>query len=340
MTGRMAAAGWAALGAGGMALALLATGVWSIGGAGGGDGDDGPAPAEAAAPVEQDGLLRLPPAQRARAGLRLTALASGDAPAVRPGFARALDLSSLAGIEADRAAARAALQASQAQAARLAALAAQDESASRQAVEAARAQAVADAARLALAERRVGLEFGAGLARLGAGELRALLAGVAAGRAALLRVEVPGAALRPGAVVTVDDGARTQRVTLLGPASATDPAMQTAAMLAILRGPMADAAVAGRQLTVSAPAAGRATGLIVPRPAPVRWQGRLWVYRAEGAGAGGFRRVPLDGARPVAAGWLVAAGTGGLRAGDRVVTDGAETLLALELGGAAEQEDE
>ncbi|MEJ2409728.1 MAG: hypothetical protein P8Y48_10435 [Novosphingobium sp.] len=326
---------WVLLGAGGMALVLAVSGVLHLqGDTAGGDADD-----EAAAPAEteaaQDGAIHLDSEQLAHASIRTQLAAAGSAPALRRGFARVLDLSALAAIDADLAMARANLAASRAEAERLAALAAQDQSASRQAVEAARAKAGSDAVQARLAERRFGLEFGPGLARMREAARRALIADASAGRAALLRVDIPGAPLAAGTRVQVMDGGRSQAVRIIGAAAMADPQLQDAGMLAVLRGPMASGAMAGRRFTASTAGRGAEHGILVPRSALMRWQGQLWAYREQSKGT--FRRIVIDEARPVEAGWLVSRG---LTAGERIVIDGATTLFAVERGGSAPQDDD
>jgi hypothetical protein len=228
-------AGWAALGAAAMALVFAAGGMVHPGGGGSVGGDDDEDAADAAeSPAVADGVIRLDARQLAHAGIKTQAAAAGSAAALRRGFARVLDLSALAAIDADVATARANLVASQAEAARLASLAAQDQSASQAAVDAARAKARSDAAQRGLAQRRAGLEFGPGLARMSAAARGALTADAGTGHAALLRIDIAGAPLAAGTAVEVSDGQRSQSVRIIGPAAAADPLLQDAAMLAVL----------------------------------------------------------------------------------------------------------
>lgn len=140
---RFSAAAWAAVGASAAALAIF--GVAALRTAPSSPAEEGvKAPASGAAFV--DGEVRLSAAQQARAGLRVATLSAGGARQITQGFARGLDVSALAAINAEISTARAAAIASRAEAGRLVALAAQDQSASTRAVEAARAQAAADGA--------------------------------------------------------------------------------------------------------------------------------------------------------------------------------------------------
>lgn len=326
---RRAAIGWAAVGAGISAAVLL--GLAPLRNATGtADGKEASASRPAAITSSaRDGEVRLERAEQQRIGLAVAPVIATTAPAITHGFARGLDGGALAAIDAEIVTARAAASASQAEAARLAQLFAQDQSASAKSVEAARSQAAADAARVGLAERRVGLEYGPGLARLGGGARHALIADIAAGRAALVRIDVPGASLDAQSRIRIDDGA----LAVLGPAAAADPRLQSAGVLAILRGPAAASATSGRILDVKVERGSAEPGAAVPRDAVLRWRGGLWVYRQDGPET--FERVELVDARPIGGAWFVRSG---LTAGNRVVTGGAETMLAVDRGGGSAAE--
>ena len=69
-----------------------------------------------------------------------------------------------------------------------------------------------------------------------------------------------------------------------------------------------------------------ATGVVLPRPAVVRFAAKAWAYVETGAGTFARREVALE--QPTDTGWFV---TGGFVAGDRVVVAGAQLLLSEEL---------
>ena len=318
---RFAPVAWAALGAGVLSVALFAGGTLTP-----------PAAApEAAAPAATEPLA-LTPDQQKLTGVRVAVLQTLSVATERKGFARALDIGALAAIASERTAAAAALQASQAEVVRLQALYAADQSASLHAVEAARAQAAADRARLALAERRTGLEFGAGLARLGPGGASALIGEVAGGRAALIRIDMPGVPLFAGQPVTIGSEGETAVARILGPASQGDAKLQTPGALAIVRGATAQRLPIGRIVPASVSGGTAKTGVFVPSSAIVRWQGARWVFRQT---AKDFERVEVTGGEAVTGGWLVSEG---LAAGDRIAVEGAGSLLAAERGGGDETE--
>lgn len=263
-------------------------------------------------------------ALRLRLGIVVAPLAAWSGAQQTGGFAKGLDASALAAIVAEIDSARATATASQAEAARLDALYRNDVSASRRAVEAARAQAAADLARLRLARQRIGLEYGPGLARLGDAALHELVSQIAAGEAALIRIDVPGALLGPGTTVQVHAGDNVANARVLGAAAAADSKLQSAGVLAVVTGPAARQVLAGRVLAVQAASGGSVSGVLVPRDAIVRYQGQMWVFRQEG---GKFEREALIDPQQVEAGWLV---RGGLKPGETIVTHGGTGLLALE----------
>lgn len=323
-----AAIGWAAAGAGASAAVLLL--VMPALRPEGASGSGQAVTQDAARPTasDRDGDVRIAKTEQRRIGLTLATVKSSTASAVAHGFARGLDTGALAAIDAEIVTARSAATASRAEAARLALLASQDQSASEKSVQAARAQATADAARADLAARRIGLEYGAGLTRLDAASRSALLSDIAAGRAALVRIDVPGADLADLSRVRVDGGGGTLRV--IGPAAAADARLQSAGVLAVLRGPLAGSATNGRVFGVTIERGGAEAGVLVPRDAVLRWRGGLWVYLQQGTEA--FSRTELVGARPTADGWFVPSG---LSAGSRVASGAAGTLLAIDRGGGA-----
>lgn len=323
-----AAAGWALAGA-----ALASAAIYVVPALTPAHGPEAIEGEPAAAPAQAGGGVSLDSKAIARAGIRIVALKPASNANERTGFARTLDLSPLAAINAEILAARAALSASDAEATRQQALAAQDQSASVRVVESARAQARADRARLTLALRRIGLEYGSGLSRLDSG-LDGLVAQAASGQAALVRLDFQDGVPPAGSIVTISDANVRTTVRIIGPAVAADAGLQSAGALAIVRGPLARSLAVGRVMAASIADTGSLqSGAIVPRDAIVRTRGGLWVYRVEPGGQ--FRRVELLNATARQDGWFVPTG---LRPGDRVATGGTAVLLGIESGPPTEDE--
>ncbi len=269
--------------------------------------------------------LAMDAATRKRLGVKTQTMTPVSIAAVSNGFARVLDVGPLAAIDSEIQSAQAAATASAADAARLAGLARNDQSASARSVQVATAQAIADRQRIGLARRRLGLEFGPGLAALPDQARRAMIGDVAAGRAALVRIDLPGAArIRH---VAVGDPPRAVR--LLGAAAVVDPRLQGQSLLAVWQGPTASQPAAGRLLPAQVDAMTRQSGVIVPRSALLRQNGVMFVYVSNGAG---FARSIIGDGRPVPDGWFTVTG---VKPGTAVVTAGAGAVLAAEVGAAA-----
>ena len=266
-------------------------------------------------------------AQQEKMGVGVTPLPATGLPASSPAYATVIDVSPLAALTSEIATARAAAAAARAEADRLARLAAQDQSASRQAVEAAEATAKADETRIALAQRRVGLEWGPVFARMSWDDLNRLLGQIARGEAALVRIDGAGATgtLPKHARLRDRNGAFLAAVTIIGIAATSDPRFQTAGLLALAKGPVAANLRPGGVL--SADLAGDATiaGVVLPRSALVRMNAATWAYVRVSKES--FERRPVTGARQIEQGWFV---TQGFAPGEEVATAGAGALIAAE----------
>ncbi|CAN5205807.1 hypothetical protein BH10PSE13_BH10PSE13_00420 [soil metagenome] len=203
------------------------------------DSDDGAPAADKGAPPAMDGVVTLGKSVQDNAGIRIVTLAFARAGMLRSGLARALDIGALSAIYSEISSAGAALDASRADYARQRALAAADQSASTRAVETARAQALADQARLDVAARRIGLEFGPGLSSFSPAALGDLVRAVAAGQASLIRIDFSDGPAPRGTLVQIGDARESTTVRLLGAAAAADARLQSVGQLAVVRGPLA-----------------------------------------------------------------------------------------------------
>ena len=271
--------------------------------------------------------VKLDPSAQKRIGIATAPLAASRRAASVTGFARVLDVTPLATLDADLAAAASAAAASSAEAARTQALAAADATVSRKAAEAARAMAQADAVKLALLRRRVALEWGPAFAA-DARRTR-LIADAAAGRIALIRID---AAVNLAGVrsVRLDLGPNGQAsATVLGPARVADPRLQTAGLIGLVSGPKAALLSVGATASAVFDQSGTASGVLLPRAALIRTGGQTFAYVRK-AGDQFERRVVMDGiVQPD--GLFVA---GGFTPGEPVVISGAAALLAAEVAPA------
>ena len=292
------------------AMALMAAPAWA-------DADDAVIkPVTLASETQHKLGLATQPLMAARRGASLT------------GYVRVLDPGPLAQLDSDLEAAAAAAEASAAEAARSKALNADGQALSAKALEAAQAQARGDASRLALLRRRVGLEWGDGLERLSAKQRDGLIAEIAAGKAALIRIDTAGgeglAGLRS---LDIDLGGALGRVhaVVLGAARAADPHLSSPGLIAKATGPNARLLSVGLTAPVKLTAAAAGTGVLAPREALIRSQGKTWIYVRTSADT--FLRKEVEDGRVEADGLFAPAG---LKPGEAVVTQGAAALFAAE----------
>jgi hypothetical protein len=241
-------------------------------------------------------------------------------------FAKVLDPEPLVQLDSDLATAEAAAVASRAEADRSISLHAADGSVAAKDMEAAVAQARSDALKVAILRRRLGLEWGPGVARMSAAARARLVRGLAAGAIALVHVDTHNDEGQPGArFVKVDIGDGSVRGTVLGPARAAEPRLQSSGLIVEVTGPSAILLSVGLTQSAHIETKSPQTGVVVPRAAIVRFQGSDWAYVRSGSGA--FERRLLANPIPEEDGFFV---TQGLTVGDEVVARGAASLFAAE----------
>lgn len=123
----------------------------------------------------------------------------------------------------------------------------------------------------------------------------------------------------------LDRRVRSVRAELVGPAPEVDSLTRWPAFWYRLRGGWAGARPGLPVLGSFPDPRARQSGILVPAPAVVQWNGFLWAYLQRGPGR--FTRVMLANPIPTEGGWLVPAG---VPAGATVVVRGAELLLSEE----------
>jgi hypothetical protein len=202
---------------------------------------------------------------------------------------------------------------------------------SQRALQTAEAAALHD--QLATDSARSHLAMSAGQAVASRADLPAFVSSLTSLKSALVRIDLPAG----GALEKSPTGARL--VTLsgqsadgacLGPATGVDSQTQGRGYLFLLETNALQLSP-GEALTGYLKLPGEPlTGLIIPREAVVRAEGKGWIYEmSEGSDAFTRKEITLD--RPTADGWFV---TNGVTAGKYVVTTGAQTLLSEEMKAA------
>ena len=247
------------------------------------------------------------------------------------GFGRVLDPAPLVALVSEIEAARVAATASEKEFARVQKLHSENANASAQAVETAEAAMQRDRTQLAAAQAHLLVGWGRALTRQA--DLAALLRALAAGDAALVRIDVLSgeAPAQPPAVARVGPLAnegQLHEVAVLGVAPSADPSAQGTGYLAVWR---TDPLPPGTALRAVLPAPGEPKNvLVLPRSAFVRHEGGVFIYAQ--TAEGGFERRLVTTGPTLATGIVV---TDGVAAGDKVVVTGAQQLLATELLGSA-----
>lgn len=271
-------------------------------------------------------LLKIDVAIQQRLGIVTQPLVAAHRTGSVTGFARTLDAVPLATLESDLAAANAALAASQAEADRLRVLNAADQAVSKQSVEAALAQARGDAAKVLLLKRRLGLEWGPAIATMNNARRNQLVADLAAGRAALVRIDAATGLAGQRGLVSLDLGAAgTAHAAILGAARAGDPRLQTTGLLALVSGPLAVNFGANTVAPATIAAGKAADGVILPRASLLRTGGQTFVFIRKDAGSFERRAVETPVSDPQG---LFA--PSGFHAGEQVVVSGASQLFAAQ----------
>ncbi len=273
---------------------------------------------------------------QSRLGVAVTSLAATQSPETVDAVGRVLDVVALAQLEAEIATAAAAADASDKEARRLELLAADDQNASRQSLETARAQALADTSRLRLAQRRISLEWSTGLAKLGHDKRQLIIDRIAAGHAALLRVDPLQLSRVDDDDVRIEIAVEQPAVAIdtLGLAAVTDLRMQTSGWLVLMHGSGVKSYGAGRIVAAKIHTGRLLTGVLLSRESLIRVDGATWVYLSRGSGRYLRRKVLQPAIQD--AGWFVESR---FEPGDLIVTQGTGSLFAVERNDEASEAD-
>jgi hypothetical protein len=268
--------------------------------------------------------------QRNAAGIETRALETASVPRVWAATAQVLDAAPLIGLAGDLRAAQAASAGSRHELERSERLYAAESNVSLRTVESARAQAITDEGHVGALKAQLAASWGRVLANMGDAPRDRLMGELAAGHIVLLRAETrrvdSGSPHFTRARVSLIAGGRSWNADVLGPAApATTPAVGD---LYLLSAPAAPGLEVGRALTAQLQDASEVLhGVKVPLSAVLRWQGSDWVFIETSANHFARRRIVPEE-------WLDDGCLVGdaLRAGERIVTVGAEVLLAADTG--------
>jgi hypothetical protein len=270
--------------------------------------------------------LTLDAGLQSRIGVKTETLTLQRRAAQIDAFAKVLDPGPLAQLQSDLLTAEAAAIASKAEAARSQALHTNGGSVASKDVEAAKAQADADAEHVDLLRRRLGLEWGPGIARMSDARRKALIAHLARGDAALVHVDTPSNEGQAGArTVDIDIGTESVHGQVLGAARAAEPRLQSSGLIVEVTGKSAVLLSVGLTQSAHIDSAQAIRGVVAPRSAVIRFQGSDWAYVRTGPTT--FERRLLNEPITEDKGLFV---TSGLQSGDAVIVQGAAEVFAVE----------
>lgn len=281
--------------------------------------------------LAQDKPVQVDAKTQARLQIRTAPIEAAHSSDAIQAFATVVDPTPLLTLLSDLATAQSAYNASQAEAVRTHALA-QDATVALKTAEAAQAQARGDQAKVTLLKQRVGLEWGVYFVNLSDDGLRQLGSDLAAGRAALVRIDTPsGQGLKGARSAVLDAGAiGTVTARVLGVARTADARLQSPGLMTMVSGP--DAAYFSTGLTLKASLYGGngTDGLLIPNSALLRQGGHVYAWVK--TGAQGFVKREVVAARVTPDGLIVGSG---FSQGEAVVIQGASALLAASATPAA-----
>lgn len=262
-------------------------------------------------------------------GLRVSPLAAVKLQPEVKGYGRVLDPAPLAALLTEVAYAETAVDVSKKELSRVKQLYEHGQNTSQRALEVAEGAVRRD--EIALDGARMKVMVGWGEAFMPGPKLAQMLESLVSRRIALVRVDLPlaeslKAAPTGGRLASLNSPEAMADAQLLGPAPSTDPQMQGQGFLFLQQtNPLPPGAAVVAWLTIPG---GAESGVMVPREALLRHEGRAFIYLQTSNDT--FQRKEVALGRPSGAGWFM---DKGLKPQDKVVVVGAQQLLSEELKG-------
>lgn len=202
----------------------------------------------------------------------------------------------------------------------------QGENVARKTLETAEADLRANEIKLKALQAQMAVEWGSQITQLSSNDMRTLLKSLVYGRTVLVRVELP-------AGQTISGGFAAARISslanswidakIISAATKVDPKTQGEGLILECESTQLKpgAAVTALLQTTQTPQ----SGVIVPDSAIVQFIGKAWTYVQSGTNT--FTRKEISLQTPVDGGWFE---TSGVKAGERVVNQGAQELISEE----------
>ncbi len=272
-------------------------------------------------------ILTMDDETQKRIALKIAALTAAQLEPEVKGYGRVLDPAPLSSLVAELVSIRATGEASQKELERLKVLFAQDNTSAR-ALQTAEAAAQRDRALTDSIRQRLLVAWGSAIADHSA--LGGFVQSLATGESALVRIDLlAGEFLKTqplGArLFALSDENSAVEAEFIGTAPAVDAQTQGQGFLFLVKSRQ-PGFVAGAALLGYLKIAGEAqNGVVIPRAAVTRFNGKPWIYLQTGEDTFLRREISLE--RPLAEGWFAAQG---IKPGDRVVMGGAQLLLSEE----------
>lgn len=262
-----------------------------------------------------------------RIGLQVESLTATNLSPELKGYGRVLDPAPLAALTAELLSAQAAAAASSQEVERLKTLSAQS-NASVRALQTAEATARRDQLLVQSARDRIALSWGKALAERN--DLETFARGLTFLESALVRIDLPAGQPWPSTpttarLISMQSDERPSEAEFFGASPNVDWQTQGQSFFFLVK-TNSPRLSPGAAVTAHLKVGGEAmSGVIVPRSAVLRHEDKAWVYLQTEEATFVRREIVVD--RPLDRGWFVSAG---LKAEDRLVTVGAQTLLSEE----------
>lgn len=244
-------------------------------------------------------------------------------------YGTVLDPSPLITAQNEIAATTVALETSRKAATRAKSLFDQGENVARKTLETAEADVRANEIKLQSLQQQIALEWGQSISKLSANDLQSLINNVLANKTALARVELSSGETVQGEPTTVRvstlNSEKWQTGKIVSRSTKVDPKTQGEAFLVECNSAQLrpGAAVSALLQTTKSPQ----QGVTVPESAVVQFVGKAWTYVATSTNS--FTRTEISLETPADGGWFQPS-TNAVKAGDRVIVQGAQDLLSEE----------
>lgn len=262
-----------------------------------------------------------------RIGLNVEQLKAAQHTPEVTAYGTVLDPTPLMTAQAEIATTKVALNSAEQAAGRAKLLFEQGENVARKTLETAEADLRANEIKVKALQAQMAVEWGSQISQLSSNDMHTLLKSLVYGRTVLVRVELPaGQTISAGltsARISSLNATNWTEAKVVSTATKVDPKTQGEGLILECESSQLKpgAAVSALLQTTQTPQ----SGVIIPETAIVQFVGKAWTYVQSGTNA--FTRKEISLQTPVDGGWFE---TKGIKAGDRVVTQGAQELVSEE----------